>query len=879
MDGPAPLAKLLEQRRRRRRESDRSETAERNAAAAAAAAAADGPPDTLSAGDRGGAGARLKSPSAVSPLFLTTGTVFMLEVHNSLLYYICQRLTDPLSRHLHFELSDSTVKGEGELKILSRLLHSASSTTTTTTTPSGVEEETPSTPKRESHVVVGGDSDLLLMAMTSGQQNLTLWDDVGNKRHKHAAFSRDKLEGAWKKHHLGPEATQAEVAEMGLNLALLAIICSGNDYLPGCQGLSLQNRNRPGLWSLYLDMRNQPEWKNRSLVRVSSVRVTGGEDEDGSGDGDGLEVDEGTAALMQEDVYTKGPAAGMRVTVDREVLAALLTRYNIQKTVLPGPNGNDASTAGPSLKQTYVKGSWNFGLKEVMGDEDQWGKVTNTARGAMSAPAPPQQLSHNRLPADPEAYMHGLEWVLTMYASGSVLDYRFTYPASSPTIGSIVDICEQQGQGEGGGEEMSQAEMFDVEGDEDTNNNNEEGEIPPALHYGTFPPSSFSFSPAQPLIPAACALALLPARSRRQAATPLRHLMDADSPVAEIFAVCKECQHLASEVRSVASELDGVRQHLSELQTKLGSAGPDAEGAHDAEGDLVAAAEAFEVAQNKLKSLLRDLARSQQEHFKEKHPYKPFPTQELEAAVTAVPHERYPPRERKLARFGREMVFRSGEYYSLALSSSSSSSDQEDGLLKRPEMNRGAQQQQLQQQQEQEQQKLLNSMPGWLKDASRFAYAYPRIGTQEVVLGAAQGAVVREVLPLHPYMQPGITRGKPKRGGTPPSAIYMRHYTHSSFSSSSLTTTTPRVLRTRLGGGVRMMANGHGFTAAMLSSSASAGSMGHFTANTNTNTANTISFPLSAMRASTLSPSSGGVGTRTWCTRVLFSRLVRMVMR
>lgn len=40
------------------------------------------------------------------------------------------------------------------------------------------------------------------------------------------------------------------------------------------------------------------------------------------------------------------------------------------------------------------------------------------------------------------------------------------------------------------------------------------------------------------------------------------------------------------------------------------------------------------------------------------HPYKPFPTEELEAAVAAVPLGAYPRRERKLAQFGREFVFR-----------------------------------------------------------------------------------------------------------------------------------------------------------------------------------------------------------------------------
>lgn len=41
----------------------------------------------------------------------------------------------------------------------------------------------------------------------------------------------------------------------------------------------------------------------------------------------------------------------------------------------------------------------------------------------------------------------------------------------------------------------------------------------------------------------------------------------------------------------------------------------------------------------------------------EAHPYQPFPTEALEAAVAAVPLSAYPSRERRLAQFGREFVY------------------------------------------------------------------------------------------------------------------------------------------------------------------------------------------------------------------------------
>lgn len=205
MDGPAPLAKLLEQRRRRRREADRTELAELGGGGSSSSLAAS---------------SKSRKFRPISPLFLTTGTLFMLEVHNSLVYYICRTLSHGTKhRHVAFELSDSTVKGEGELKILSRLLHSTANTS------SDASEE-------ESHVIVGGDSDLLLMTMISGKRRVTLWDDAPERQRRshldQKAFSRDALEATWRKESLGKDATQADVTTMALDLTLLAIMCSGN---------------------------------------------------------------------------------------------------------------------------------------------------------------------------------------------------------------------------------------------------------------------------------------------------------------------------------------------------------------------------------------------------------------------------------------------------------------------------------------------------------------------------------------------------------------------------------------------------------------------------------------------------------------------------
>lgn len=137
----------------------------------------------------------------------------MLEIHTSLACYICKRLSDPRYQHLEFELSDSTVKGEGELKILSRLLHQ------------------PTEGDDERHLVLGGDSDLLLMAAITGQKGVFICPDApdsGLVEGNAVAFSRDALEAVWKRDILGPDATKSDVTSLALDLTLLSIMTSGN---------------------------------------------------------------------------------------------------------------------------------------------------------------------------------------------------------------------------------------------------------------------------------------------------------------------------------------------------------------------------------------------------------------------------------------------------------------------------------------------------------------------------------------------------------------------------------------------------------------------------------------------------------------------------
>jgi 5'-3' exonuclease len=236
MDGPAPLAKLLEQRRRRKKEADRTMDNEENS---------DGDGDIIEGGKEEGemgdsfgevevsgmsvygqkAGKHKsrnswkrkmkESPNRVSSLFLTTGTLFMLEVHNSLKCYILNRLADPKFGHLEFEFSDSTVKGEGELKIISRLIHHSD--------------------PEESHAVVGADSDLLLMTMIACKPNVFVVDDLpkrkaqGPKQKRHQrVFKSDALKKIWKNSLLEGDPGREDISSIARDLTLIAVLCSGN---------------------------------------------------------------------------------------------------------------------------------------------------------------------------------------------------------------------------------------------------------------------------------------------------------------------------------------------------------------------------------------------------------------------------------------------------------------------------------------------------------------------------------------------------------------------------------------------------------------------------------------------------------------------------
>eukprot|EP00889_Picochlorum_renovo_P002826 jgi/Picre1/29856/NNA_005238.t1 len=305
--------------------------------------------------------------------------------------------------------------------------------------------------------------------------------------------------------------------------------------------------------------------------------------------------------------------------IKRTMVAALLSRSLEQKYAsIPGDRRKNFSD---------ISGNWTFGLKHLDRKKMQ---------ASLDAQPTPQLLM--RKPADSAAYIKGIEWTLTMYSTGGIDDYRYSYPAAPPTVTNLVHYLESKSTAINDDKEENQGGVF---------------------VSGTKGLSFHEQAALQPLLPAACALALLPARSRNQAASALRHLIWTLIPLWLKFMRCvRNVRGWLGVYGKQIAELEEVRKELGDLQHKLSSVGLDSESAIEADSDLAAALEKWEAAGEPLRDLLRDLSRSHHKHVMESHPYKPFPTEELEEAMLAVPVSKYPYWERQLTKFGREIVYK-----------------------------------------------------------------------------------------------------------------------------------------------------------------------------------------------------------------------------
>ncbi|KAK2079950.1 hypothetical protein QBZ16_002345 [Prototheca wickerhamii] len=361
-----------------------------------------------------------------------------------------------------------------------------------------------------------------------------------------------------------PQLTSAATTRLGLDVCLLAALASGNDYLPALQGISISGtEGRPGLWALHLDQYG------------SSV---------------GQDCDQ---HLTEESGCPDRP-----LRIHRRRLAALLWRYYEQGRRL---------AAGETVSRTGV---W------MLGPEPQ--------------PIPPEPHLLDRRPPyderrrgspDIERYVEGLEWLVNMYYTGRVADYRFRYDVAAPTLLALVGGLAWGTPGARG------ASWSDESAPEGQANAKElDRNDTTSLVSG-------------PLIPAACAVATLPMAARRHAARAVRHLMTDgdDSPLAHIFATCPTCVALCQNLQVANQRLREVR----------------AQAAMPVDAYL----EANSLEQEALAALAA-AGRDFDQHVHDAHPYAPFPIGEIEAAVAAIPVGSYPAEERALAAFGKPLTLR-----------------------------------------------------------------------------------------------------------------------------------------------------------------------------------------------------------------------------
>ncbi|CAL5224335.1 g7007 [Coccomyxa viridis] len=242
LDGPAPVAKLITQRERRRKEQQKQERT---------------------------------GLKALSSLGLTPGTSLMALIQQSLAFYICRRLESERWQHVQWELSGANVQGEGEVKILSRVLRPWA-------------EVTPD----DTHAIVALDSDMALMALMMPNPNVYVLAEPArpprtpNKKGKvvrrlksarpmfrgYTCFSPAALHRHWYKDHPflrgpTPEDTGLRMSNLKRDLVLLAVLSAGNDYLPSLGAGS--QKSSFGLWTKYLKLKtSSPSWASRSLTKL-----------------------------------------------------------------------------------------------------------------------------------------------------------------------------------------------------------------------------------------------------------------------------------------------------------------------------------------------------------------------------------------------------------------------------------------------------------------------------------------------------------------------------------------------------------------------------------------------------------------------------------
>jgi len=531
------------------------------------------------------------------PLALTPGTPFGLWCDALLDFWARQRLSSRRWRHLVIELSPSRHAGEGEVKLFYRVRNPSP-----LSPPSRVERDegddegdngAPSSPASSSDpdtwLVVGADTDLLLMALACGDDagasdgaaaasvflcGAALWEHAGRggvavphladvdparfgakaeaeepssiETRTESETARDPEpsppppangpalclsvdalrscladSGLWPHLH-GNKSDEppdhsgtlrlALMADATLDLALLHVLCGGNDYVgrvgslrlerspaprvKGSTGSDATRRGAPGALEAYRALAERaaaasPSRTTETMARRGSLLTI----RDATG---AVRVDRGALLLLLREARSCPP-----------VTAEVDTSHDIDGT------SHDATDDDPAPPPVAIVSVADARLR--------------------------RRAHRARPPASVPAYIQTLEWTLSLYARCEVTDVAWAYPCRAPSLAALVaglEACAKD----------------NIDGNEGL--------------------SSPRTPLADPLPPAAAALALLPFTAAPIAAPPLRHVMadvasgkEGSSSTARLRAAlygkadCHECGALragsvaASRLAAAAREL------------------------------------------------------------------------------------------------------------------------------------------------------------------------------------------------------------------------------------------------------------------------------------------------------------------------------------
>jgi hypothetical protein len=377
----------------------------------------------------------------------------------------------------------------------------------------------------------------------------------------------------------GSRGAQQEVTALALDLMLLATMCSGNDYLPAVQGMQLSNKHRPGLWDLFTAMRQEPQWRGQTLVlRSCECGGPGSSSSQGGASMDCPTVSinaEMLGALLGEyyrqrvvhfeqppgegeGAAAAGPASGGSSSIqgagEGSVLGSMDGGGSGRSSsrggdgLIWGEEGLAAAAALAAASGSDAEGAEGAGRRGSNGGKK---KGNITLRGMEAHPESyiqvggwmgsgscrllastlavhegfPPVLPHIGCPSccshrcfalftAPAATiapsLQGLEWVLQMYCSGAVRDYRFMYDLAAPSLLRLLETVQQQaGQQQQGGQVPAQQHQ--------QHQQREEGQQHDQQDSTALLPGAPAQRSLQPLLPATCAMALLPRGGRMHA--------------------------------------------------------------------------------------------------------------------------------------------------------------------------------------------------------------------------------------------------------------------------------------------------------------------------------------------------------------------------